>query len=71
MQVTVVFIPSRLRSYLPEPLPEHEEWRRRNRLPRPGGVAPLHDFLLHRYVELAAALRDGTLPPCCWPRRPG
>ncbi|MGW3348844.1 hypothetical protein ACWDA3_36580 [Nonomuraea rubra] len=63
VQVTVVFIPPRLRSYLPEPLTEHEEWRRRNRLPRPGGVAPLHDFLLHRYVELAAALRDGTLPP--------
>ncbi|MDP4501808.1 hypothetical protein [Nonomuraea turcica] len=63
VQVTVVFVPPRLRSYMPEPLPEHDEWRRRNRLPHPNGVSPLHDFLLHRYVELAEALRNGTLPP--------
>lgn len=63
VEVTVVFVPSRLRSYLPEELPEQDEWRRRNRLPHPNGVSPLHDFLLHRYAELAEALRNGTLPP--------
>src|SRR5690606_16280723 len=63
VEVTVVFVPPRLRSFMPEPLPEHDEWRRRNRLPHAGGVSPLHDFLLHRYAELAEALRDGTLPP--------
>ncbi|MFD0476090.1 hypothetical protein ACFQ0B_53625 [Nonomuraea thailandensis] len=63
VRVVVDFIPPRLRSYLPEPLPEHEEWRRRNRLPHANGVAPPHDFLLHRYAELAEALRTGALPP--------
>ncbi|MEV4368302.1 hypothetical protein AB0J71_14625 [Nonomuraea sp. NPDC049637] len=62
-QVTVVFVPPRRRSYLPQALSEQDEWRRRNRLPRLGRVAPLHDFLLHRYAELAAALRAGALPP--------
>ncbi|MEV5893217.1 DUF7824 domain-containing protein [Nonomuraea fuscirosea] len=63
VQVTVVFVPPRLRSFMPEPLPEHEEWRRRNYLPPPNRVPPPHDFLLHRYAELLAALRDGALPP--------
>ncbi|GAB2954983.1 DUF6493 family protein [Nonomuraea fastidiosa] len=63
VQVTVSFIPPRLRSFMPQELPEAEEWRRRNRLPHPGDVAPPHDFLLHRYAEIAQALRDGTLPP--------
>ncbi|GAA3586119.1 hypothetical protein GCM10022419_080300 [Nonomuraea rosea] len=63
VRVTVVFVPPRLRSYLPEELPEHDEWRRRNRLPHPNAVSPPHGFLLHRYTELAEALRDGTLPP--------
>ncbi|MEV1243900.1 DUF6493 family protein [Nonomuraea sp. NPDC049750] len=63
VQVTVVFVPPRLRSFMPEALPENDEWRRRNRLPDPNHVSPLHDFLLHRYAELAEALRDGTLPP--------
>ncbi|MET7336301.1 DUF6493 family protein [Nonomuraea sp. NPDC005650] len=63
VQVTVIFVPPRLRSYLPEELPEHDEWRRRNQLPHPNRVSPPHDFLLHRYAELAEALRDGTLPP--------
>ncbi|MGW4407894.1 hypothetical protein ACWEJ6_27970 [Nonomuraea sp. NPDC004702] len=62
-RVTVVFVPPRRRSYLPEALSEQDEWRRRNRLPRAGRVAPLHDFLLHRYAELAAALREDALPP--------
>ncbi|YCK35407.1 hypothetical protein ACNF49_15375 [Actinomadura sp. ATCC 39365] len=62
-QVTVVFVPPRRRSYLPGALSEQDEWRRRNRLPLLGRVAPPHDFLLHRYAELAAALREGTLPP--------
>ncbi|MFF4195448.1 hypothetical protein [Nonomuraea sp. NPDC001831] len=62
-QVTVVFVPPRRRSYLPQALSEQDEWRRRNRLPRLGRVAPLHDFLLHRYAELAAALRTNALPP--------
>lgn len=63
VQVTVVFVPPRLRSFMPRELPEHDEWRRRNRLPHPNRVSPPHDFLLHRYAELAEALRDGTLPP--------
>ncbi|MEU8364772.1 hypothetical protein AB0C27_53050 [Nonomuraea sp. NPDC048882] len=63
VQVTVVFVPPRLRSFMPEPLPEHEEWRRRNYLPSPNQVPPPHDFLLHRYAELLAALRDGALQP--------
>ncbi|GAA3415782.1 hypothetical protein [Streptosporangium vulgare] len=63
VEVTVVFVPPRLRSFMPEELPEHDEWRRRNRLPHPNRVSPLHDFLLHRYAELAEALRNGTLPP--------
>ncbi|MEU6744189.1 DUF7824 domain-containing protein [Streptosporangium sandarakinum] len=62
-EVTVVFVPPRLRSFMPRELPEHDEWRRRNHLPHPNGVSPLHDFLLHRYAELAEALRNGTLPP--------
>ncbi|WP_061293057.1 DUF6493 family protein [Herbidospora cretacea] len=45
------------------PVDSHEEWRRRNRLPRPNRVSPPHDFLLHRYAELAEALRDGAMPP--------
>ncbi|MGI5489604.1 hypothetical protein [Microtetraspora malaysiensis] len=63
VQVTVVFVPPRLRSFMPEELPEHDEWRRRNQLPHPNHVSPPHDFLLHRYAELAEALRNGTLPP--------
>ncbi|MGV9598629.1 DUF7824 domain-containing protein [Streptosporangium sandarakinum] len=63
VEVTVVFVPPRLRSFMPKELPEHDEWRRRNHLPHPNGVSPLHDFLLHRYAELAEALRNGTLPP--------
>ncbi|WP_326636790.1 DUF6493 family protein [Nonomuraea fuscirosea] len=63
VQVTVVFVPPRLRSFLPKALPEHEEWRRRNHLPHPHHVTPPHDFLLLRYAELLAALRDGVLPP--------
>ncbi|MFI7418553.1 hypothetical protein [Nonomuraea sp. NPDC049684] len=62
-QVTIVFVPPRLRSYLPHALSEQDEWRRRNRLPRLGRVGPLHDFLLHRHAELAAALREDALPP--------
>ncbi|MFI6504505.1 hypothetical protein [Nonomuraea typhae] len=67
VQVTVDFVPPRLRSFMPEELPEQDEWRRRNRLPRPDRVSPPHDFLLHRYAELAAALRNGALPT--WRRR--
>ncbi|MFI9593900.1 DUF6493 family protein [Nonomuraea sp. NPDC052265] len=63
VQVTVVFVPPRLRSFMPRELPEHDEWRRRNRLPQPHRVSPPHDFLLHRYAELAEALRTGALPP--------
>ncbi|MFI7706089.1 DUF6493 family protein [Nonomuraea sp. NPDC049480] len=63
VEVTVVFVPPRLRSFMPKELPEHDEWRRRNQLPHPNHVSPPHDFLLHRYAELAEALRDGTLPP--------
>ncbi|MFC4008976.1 DUF6493 family protein [Nonomuraea purpurea] len=63
VQVTVVFVPPRLRSFMPRELPEHDEWRRRNHLPHPNRVSPPHDFLLHRYAELAEALRNGTLPP--------
>ncbi|MFI7128777.1 hypothetical protein ACIBQ1_23950 [Nonomuraea sp. NPDC050153] len=63
VQVTVVFVPPRLRSFMPKELPEHDEWRRRNHLPHPNRVSPPHDFLLHRYAELAEALRNGTLPP--------
>ncbi|WP_049562309.1 DUF6493 family protein [Nonomuraea sp. SBT364] len=63
VRVTVVFVPPRLRSYQPKELPEHDEWRRRNQLPHPHGVSPLHDFLLYRYAELAEALRNGALPP--------
>ncbi|MFI6920109.1 hypothetical protein ACIBIZ_09150 [Nonomuraea spiralis] len=63
VQVTVAFVPPRLRSFMPRELPEHDEWRRRNQLPHPNRVSPPHDFLLHRYAELAEALRDGTLPP--------
>ncbi|GAB3904368.1 hypothetical protein GCM10027612_72220 [Microbispora bryophytorum subsp. camponoti] len=63
MEVTVVFVPPRLRSFMPKEPPEHDEWRRRNRLPHPNRVSPPHDFLLHRYAELAEALRNGTLPP--------
>ncbi|MEU6789100.1 DUF6493 family protein [Nonomuraea angiospora] len=63
VQVTVVFVPPRLRSFMPKELPEHDEWRRRNQLPHPNRVSPPHDFLLHRYAELAEALRNGTLPP--------
>lgn len=62
VQVTVVFVPGRLRSYMEE-LSELDEWRRRNRLPHPGGVSPIHDFVLHRYAELAEALRADALPP--------
>ncbi|MEU7858195.1 DUF6493 family protein [Nonomuraea sp. NPDC049141] len=63
VQATVVFVPPRLRSFMPKALPEHDEWRRRNQLPHPDHVSPPHDFLLHRYAELTEALRDGTLPP--------
>ncbi|MFD8533775.1 hypothetical protein ACFV0L_40830, partial [Streptosporangium canum] len=63
VEVTVVFVPPRLRSFMPKELPEHDEWRRRNQLPHPNRVSPPHDFLLHRYAELADALRNGTLPP--------
>lgn len=63
VEVTVVFVPPRLRSFMPRELPEHDEWRRRNQLPHPNRVSPPHDFLLHRYAELAQALRNGTLPP--------
>ncbi|MFF0312885.1 DUF6493 family protein [Streptosporangium sp. NPDC004379] len=63
VEVTVVFVPSRLRSFMPQELPEHDEWRRRNRLPHPNRVSPPHDFLLHRYAELAEALRNDALPP--------
>ncbi|MGW0594335.1 DUF7824 domain-containing protein [Streptosporangium sp. NPDC002607] len=63
VEVTVVFVPPRLRSFMPKELPEHDEWRRRNQLPHPNRVSPPHDFLLHRYAELAEALRNGTLPP--------
>ncbi|MBB4914825.1 DUF7824 domain-containing protein [Streptosporangium saharense] len=63
VEVTVVFVPARLRSFMPEELPEHDEWRRRNQLPYPNRVSPPHDFLLHRYVELLEALRKDTLPP--------
>ncbi|MEU7744937.1 DUF6493 family protein [Nonomuraea sp. NPDC049158] len=63
VEVTVVFVPPRLRSFMPKELPEHDEWRRRNQLPHPNRVSPPHDFLLHRYAELAEALRHGTLPP--------
>ncbi|MFI6179087.1 hypothetical protein ACIA8R_26365 [Nonomuraea sp. NPDC051191] len=63
VQVTVVFVPPRLRSYMPHELPEQDEWRRRNRLPHAHRVSPPHDFLLHRHAELAEALRTGTLPP--------
>ncbi|MFC4534621.1 hypothetical protein [Sphaerisporangium dianthi] len=63
VQVTVVFAPPWLRSSMPGELSEHDEWRRRNHLPHPDHVSPPHDFLLHRYAELAEALRDGTLPP--------
>ncbi|MET8867312.1 hypothetical protein ABZW11_30580 [Nonomuraea sp. NPDC004580] len=63
VEVTVSFMPPRLRSFLPPELPEPEEWRRRSRLPRSGAVSPLHDFLLHRYAELARALLDDALPP--------
>ncbi|GAA2206702.1 hypothetical protein GCM10009850_021600 [Nonomuraea monospora] len=63
VEVTVMFVPARLRSYLPEELPEHDEWRRRNRMPHPNSVSPPTDFLLHRYAELAGALRGDTLPP--------
>ncbi|WP_449064414.1 hypothetical protein, partial [Planomonospora algeriensis] len=63
VEVTVVFVPPRLRSWMPQELPEHDEWRRRNELPHPNRVSPPHDFLLHRYAELAEALRNGTLPP--------
>src|SRR5690606_37040479 len=62
VQLTVVFVPGRLRSYMAE-LSELDEWRRRNRLPHPGGVSPIHDFVLHRYAELAEALRADALPP--------
>ncbi|MFI0422893.1 DUF6493 family protein [Spongiactinospora sp. 9N601] len=63
VEVTVAFVPPRLRSFLRKALPEHDEWRRRNHLPHPNGVSPPHDFLLHRYAELAEALRNDTLPP--------
>ncbi|MER7209437.1 DUF6493 family protein [Streptosporangium sp. NPDC000239] len=63
VEVTVVFVPPRLRSFMPKELPEHDEWRRRNHLPHPNRVSPPHDFLLHRYAELAGALRNDTLPP--------
>ncbi|TKK91683.1 hypothetical protein FDA94_02615 [Herbidospora galbida] len=63
VEVSVAFIPPRLRSVLPDELSGPDEWRRRNRLPRPGAVAPLHDFQLHRYAEVAEALRDDALPP--------
>ncbi|RBQ15610.1 hypothetical protein DP939_35145 [Spongiactinospora rosea] len=63
VQVTVAFVPSRLRSFLRKALPEQDEWRRRNHLPHPRRVSPPHDFLLHRYAELAEALRNDTLPP--------
>ncbi|WP_030920535.1 hypothetical protein [Streptosporangium amethystogenes] len=62
VEVTVVFVPPRLRSFMPKELPEHDEWRRRNQLPHPNRVSPPHDFLLHRYAELAEALPNGTLP---------
>ncbi|MEV4222333.1 DUF6493 family protein [Nonomuraea sp. NPDC049725] len=60
--VSVEFFPPRLRSVMPPELSEEEEWRRRNRLPY-GRVSPFHEFLLHRYVEVAEALRDDALPP--------
>lgn len=63
VEVTIHFVPPRLRSFLPHALPEHDEWRRRHQLPRSNSVPPLHDFQLHRCAELAEALRNGTLPP--------
>nr|WP_062339324.1 hypothetical protein [Herbidospora sakaeratensis] len=47
----------------PEPLSPFEEWRRRHRMPYPGAVAPPHEFLIHRHLELLTALRDDALPP--------
>ncbi|GAA4194626.1 hypothetical protein GCM10022252_39330 [Streptosporangium oxazolinicum] len=60
--VTVGFVPPRLRSFQPEPLPPLEA-RRRHRLPHPNRLSPPSDFLATRYAELYEALRAGTLPP--------
>ncbi|MFI6506952.1 hypothetical protein ACIBCT_05045 [Streptosporangium sp. NPDC050855] len=61
--VTVGFVPPRLRSFQPEPLPPVHEWRRRHRLPYPERLSPPSDLLVNRYAELYGALRAGTLPP--------
>ncbi|MEV4380672.1 hypothetical protein [Streptosporangium sp. NPDC049644] len=61
--VTVGFVPPRLRSFQPRPLPAPHEWRRRHRLPHPNRLSPPSDFLVNRYAELYGALRAGTLPP--------
>ena len=61
--VTVGFVPPRLRSFQPQPLPPLHEWRRRHRLPHPNRLSPPSDFLVNRYAELYGALRAGTLPP--------
>ncbi|MDP9843036.1 hypothetical protein [Streptosporangium lutulentum] len=61
--VTVGFVPPRLRSFQPQPLPPLHEWRRRHRLPQPNRLSPPSDFLANRYAELYGALRAGTLPP--------
>ncbi|GAA2992015.1 hypothetical protein [Streptosporangium longisporum] len=61
--VTVGFVPPRLRSFQPEPLPPVHEWRRRHRLPHPERLSPPSDVLVNRYAELYGALRAGTLPP--------
>ncbi|WP_440104506.1 hypothetical protein [Streptosporangium sp. H16] len=61
--VTVGFVPPRLRSFQPQPLPALHEWRRRHRLPHPNRLSPPSDFLATRYAELYGALRADTLPP--------
>ncbi|WP_329091365.1 hypothetical protein [Streptosporangium sp. NBC_01469] len=60
---TFGFVPPRLRSFQPQPLPPLHEWRRRHRLPHPNRLSPPSDFLATRYAELYGALRAGTLPP--------
>ncbi|MEU8378520.1 hypothetical protein [Streptosporangium sp. NPDC048865] len=61
--VTFGFVPPRLRSFQPQPLPPLHEWRRRHRLPHPNRLSPPSDLLATRYAELYGALRAGTPPP--------